>query len=378
MKACIIIPCYNHAATIVEVARAAVAYCPVMVVDDGSIEPVDLPADIQVVRLEQNRGKAAALCVGFERAADQGFTHAITMDADGQHFPEDLPKFLEEAAREPSALLVGIRDFLAAGAPARRRRANAFSNFWFRIETGLRLADTQCGFRCYPLALVRRLRVRSARYAYELEVLVRATWAGAALVPVPVRCQYQPQQIQQSHFRPLVDTLRISRLNMGLVFQGWCVPPSLRQAWSLGERRTLREVWQEFFSEHAQEPGRVALAVGLGLFCGIAPIWGYQMVAAAALAHWLRLNKAIALVASNISIPPIAPFILYGGLVVGHWLFTGQRLVLSTHALTMSGMMSLIMEYVWQWFVGSFALGALVAACGTLITYTVARVVQRR
>ena len=374
MNTCVIISCFNHSATVAAVARCAQAYCPVIVVDDGSTPVLPVIPGARVIRFEQNRGKGAALRAGFAAAAEAGCTHAITMDADGQHFAEDLPQFLAAAERQPEALLVGMRDFAASGAPERRHLANTFSNFWFRIETGLQLADTQCGFRCYPLALVRRLRVRSARYAYELEVLVRAAWAGTVLAPVPVRCQYRPQQVQQSHFRPLVDTLRIARLNMDLVFQCWCVPRSLRQAWSLGEQRTLRRVLREFFSEHAQEPGRVALAVGLGLFCGIAPIWGFQMLAAAILAHWLRLNKAIALAASNISIPPIAPFILYGGLALGHWLFTGQRLDFSVSAMTMSR----IVEYCWQWYVGSFVLGVLVAVVGTLVTYGVARVVRRR
>lgn len=374
MNVCVVIPCFNHPTTVGEVARAAATHCPVMVVDDGSTPAVPAIPGARLIRFEQNRGKGAALRAGFAAARAAGFTHAITMDADGQHLAEDIPSFLAAAERQPEALLVGVRDFVAAGAPERRHRANAFSNFWFRVETGLSLGDTQCGFRCHPLALMQQLRVRAERYAFEFEVLVRARWSGAALVAVPVRSSYAPEQVRRSHFRPVVDTLRISRLNSKLAMQAFLVPRALRAAWSRGERRTAREVAREFFSEHAHEPGRVALAVGLGLFCGIAPIWGYQMVAAAALAHWLRLNKAIALVASNISIPPIAPFILYGGLALGHWLFTGQRLDLSTHALTMS----LIMEYGWQWFVGSFALGALAAVAGTLITYGVARLARRR
>lgn len=374
MKPCVLIPCYNHGATVGEVVRGALAFCPVLVVDDGSATPVTLPAGVEVIRFEHNRGKAAALRAGLGRAARAGFTHAITMDADGQHSPADLPKFLAELARQPDALLVGVRDFVAAGAPQRRHRANAFSNFWFRVETGIRLGDTQCGFRCYPLALMQQLQIRSERYAYELEALVRAAWVGAPLRAVPVGCTYRPEQVQQSHFRPLVDTLRISRLNAKLLIEAWFVPVALRRAWSVGERWTRRQVWREFFSEHAHEPGRLAGAVGLGLFCGIAPIWGGQMVAAAALAHRLRLNKAIAVVASNISIPPVAPFILWGGLEIGHRLFTGQWLKLSAAAMTRSN----LMHHLWHWAVGSFVLAALAGAVGTVLTYGVARLARRR
>ena len=136
MNACIIIPCYNHAATVAAVARAAQAHGPVMVVDDGSTMPLPELPGCTVVRRERNGGKAAALRAGFQRAAELGFTHAITMDADGQHFAEDLPKFLAGAQAQPGALAVGVRDFYAAGCPTHRRRSNAVSTFWYRVEIG--------------------------------------------------------------------------------------------------------------------------------------------------------------------------------------------------------------------------------------------------
>lgn len=374
MKPCVIIPCFNHVATVAALATGARIHCPVIIVDDGSTIPLPQMSDCKIVRLEKNSGKGAALRAGFECAATQGFTHAITMDADGQHRVEDLPKFLAAAERQPDGLIVGVRDFYASGAPAGRRRSNAVSTFWFHVETGVRLGDTQCGFRCYPLELTQRLKAKSERYAFELEFMVRAAWVGTPIVPVPLICGYQPEQLRQSHFRPVVDLTRITVMNIGLVLQSWIVPRNLRVAWSFGKRKTLRQTITEFFAEHAHEPARVALAVGLGLFCGIAPIWGYQMVAAATLAHWLRLNKAIALLASNISIPPVMPFILYGGLALGHWLLTGQRLNFSTQPITRA----LALQYLGQWCVGSVALGTVVGTMGTLTTYSVARLFRQR
>jgi len=119
---------------------------------------------------------------------------------------------------------------------------------------------------------------------------------------------------------------------------------------------------------------RLSLAVGLGLFFGIAPIWGYQMILAGTVAHWLRLNKAITLLASNISIPPMMPFILYGALALGHWLFAGQPLDLSPHQMTKSR----ALEYLGQWVVGSLALGAILGALGIIITYGTARLVGKK
>lgn len=373
MKPCVVIPCFNHAETVAAVARAAQAHCSVLVVDDGSTVSLPEMPGCTVIRLERNSGKGGALRAGFRRASELGFTHAITMDSDGQHFAEDLPKFLAVAAAQPEALAVGVRDFYAAGCPTHRRRSNAVSTFWFRAETGVRLNDTQCGFRCCPVPLTQRLKPRSGRFAFELEFMVRASWVGTPIVAVPVKCTYAPDQLRQSHFRPVRDLAHITIMNIGLVLQSWFVPRTLRTAWSFGERPSRGKTIKEFFVEHAQEPGRMACAVGLGLFFGIVPVYGFQMVIAAAAAHRLRLNKAITLLVSNISIPPMVPFIVYGAMVLGHWIFTGQMLDVSPHQITKG----LTLEYLWQWVVGSLALAIIAGAVGTIVTYFVAKILWK-
>jgi len=374
VKPCVLIPCYNHPATVGAVTRTVLAHCPVIVVDDGSTEKLPALPGCDVVRLSRNGGKAAALKAGFQRAWDLGFTHAITMDADGQHFAEDLPKFLTAAPTQPEAYLVGVRDLVAAGCPKHRQRSNRISTFWYRVETGIRLADTQCGFRCYPQTLAQRLKVKSGRYAYELEFMVRAAWVGAKIVAVPVKCTYEPGQTGVSHFRTVRDFVHITNMNILLVLQSWFVPAPLRMAWSQGERWGFFRAAREFFSEHAHDPGHMSLSVGLGLFFGIVPIYGLQMILAATAAHWLRLNKAIALVASNISIPPLAPFVIGGGFILGHWLFTGEVLPLSLPDMTHAK----VLEYVWEWLAGSVVLAILVGALGTAVTYLTAKLFWRR
>ncbi|MGC3958806.1 MAG: DUF2062 domain-containing protein [Verrucomicrobiota bacterium] len=374
MKPCVLIPCYNHSATVGAVAQAALLHGPVIVVDDGSTEPLPELKGCDVVRLARNGGKAGALRAGFQRAVELGFTHAITMDADGQHFAEDLPKFLVAAQQQPEAYLVGVRNFREAGCPTHRRRSNAISTFWYRVETGVRLRDTQCGFRCYPLPLVQQLKIRSDRYAYELEFMVRAAWVGAAIIAVPVKCTYEPGKTGTSHFRTVRDFVHITNRNIILVLQSWLVPLSLRVDWSRGRKDKFAHILHEFFTEHAHEPGRLAGAVGLGLFFGILPIWGFQMVAAAAVAHRLRINKAITLLASNISIPPVAPFIFCAALVLGHWLLTGEVLALSPRLITKET----LWEYLGQWLLGSVALALSVSVVGTILTYGIARLVRRK
>ena len=356
------------------VARAALEHCPVIVVDDGSTMPLPELPGCTLVRLERNGGKAAALRAGFRRAIELGFTHAITMDADGQHFAEDLPKFLIAAQAEPEAYWVGVRDLVAAGCPKHRQRSNRISTFWYRVETGVRLSDTQCGFRCYPLILVQRLRIKSGRYAYELEFMVRAAWVATQIVPVPVKCTYEPGATGTSHFRTVRDFVHITNMNIILVLQSWFVPAPLRVAWSKGEHWGFARATREFFAEHAHDPLHMSLAVGLGLFFGIVPIWGFQMIAAAATAHWLRLNKAITLVASNISIAPVAPIIIGVGFILGHWIFTGEVLPLSLPDMTHAK----ALEYIWEWLAGSLVLAAIVAGLGTVVTYLMAKVFWRR
>jgi glycosyltransferase involved in cell wall biosynthesis len=374
MKFCVIIPCFNHPTMVAAVTQAAKLFFPVIVVDDGSTQSLPELPGCEIIRLERNSGKGSALRAGFQRAVEVGFTHAITMDADGQHFAEDLPKFLAAAQTQPEALIVGVRDFFAAGCPTHRRRSNAVSTFWFRVETGVRLPDTQCGFRCYPLALTQRLKPRSGRYAFELEFMVRASWTGVPIVAVPVKCTYAPDQIRQSHFRPVRDLAHITLMNIGLVLQSWFVPLTLRIAWSHGEKWSLRKTVREFFAEHTEKSSRLAAAVGLGLFFGILPIYGFQIMVGAAVAHQLRLNKATLLLASHISIPPVVPFILYGSMVLGHWLFTGQSLDISPHQITKG----LTLEHFVEWIVGSVALGVAVGLVGTILTYSVARLVRRK
>ena len=374
MNLCVIIPCFDHSATVAAVAREAQIFCPVIVIDDGSASPLlELPG-CALIRLEKNSGKGAALRAGFLRAAELGFTHAITMDADGQHFAEDIPKFLAAAQAQPEALIVGVRNLREAGAPGHRQCSNAVSTFWFRVETGVKLRDTQCGFRGYPLALTQTLLTRSERYAFELEIMVRAAWTGIPIVAVPVKCTYRPEQIRQSHFRPVVDLARITTMNIVLVLQSWFVPQTLRVAWSHGEKKSFPKTVREIFTDHAHEPWRLALAVGTGLFCGIAPIWGFQMISTVALAHWLRLNKMVALLASNISIPPVIPFILYGELVLGHRLCTGRALDFSGQQISRE----LAAKYFGEWCVGSLVLAILLAAFGIIITYSIARFVRRK
>lgn len=237
MKLCVLIPSYNHGETLIDVARAAAVFHPVIVVDDGSTDDTERrlqdSRNLTVVRHAINRGKGAALVTGFTQAARLGFSHTITIDADGQHSAGDIPAIADAASHDPGAFIIGVRQLATAGAPSQRLAANRISNFWFHIETGLRLNDTQCGFRCYPLAPALTLRTGASRYGYELEIMVRAVWAGYPLVPVPVHVDYAAPTSRRSHFRPFVDFARISGLHARLTCQALSLPRTWRKSLSV-------------------------------------------------------------------------------------------------------------------------------------------------
>ena len=216
---CVVIPTYNNAGTIADVVRRALEYClDVIVVADGctdqTLDILQGIEEITVVCCAKNGGKGSALKRGFKQALQMGFAYAITVDADGQHFPEDIPTMLQANQKHPGALIVGERRGLDAMERSKGSKfANAFANFWFAIQTGRYLKDTQTGFRLYPLKKIHGLSLLTSRYEAELELLVFASWHGVEIVSEPVNVYYPPQEERVSHFRPIADFSRIFVLN---------------------------------------------------------------------------------------------------------------------------------------------------------------------
>ena len=216
---CVVIPTYNNAGTIADVVRRTLEQClDVIVVADGptdeTIQILQGIEGITVVSYEKNAGKGTALKRGFRKALEMGFAYAITLDADGQHFPEDIPTMLHANQKHPGALIVGQRKGLEEMERSKGSKfANAFSNFWFAIQTGHRLKDTQTGFRLYPLKKLYGLSLLTSRYEAELELLVFSAWHGTKIVSIPVNVYYPSPEERVSHFRPIKDFSRIFILN---------------------------------------------------------------------------------------------------------------------------------------------------------------------
>ncbi|MCP4873806.1 MAG: glycosyltransferase family 2 protein [Proteobacteria bacterium] len=216
-RVCVLVPSLNNASTIAAVVTDSVAQgLPVIVIDDGSTDGTGetaRTAGANVVTHEVNRGKGQALQTGWQTAVDRGFTHAIAIDADGQHHPSDIPAFLARLEQAPDALLVGDRPMDGDHVPRSSRIGRAISDFmlWAAAskEIGRERPDTQCGFRVYPLAHVPKLPLRGVRYEFEMEVLVRAAWLGIPVLGVPISVHYPPHDERVSHFHKWRDNGRI-------------------------------------------------------------------------------------------------------------------------------------------------------------------------
>lgn len=216
---CALIPTYNNAGTIVDVVRRVHQYMrDIIVVVDGStddsyalLQNIGFP--LTILQHERNRGKGAALVSGFRKALDLGYDFALTIDGDGQHYPEDIPLILRAHDVHPNALIVGSRQFTDDNMPGKSKFANRFSNFWFALQTTIHLPDTQTGMRLYPLHQLYGLGILTSRYEAELELLVFAAWHNVPLVPVPIRVYYPSKEERVSHFVPARDFTRISILN---------------------------------------------------------------------------------------------------------------------------------------------------------------------
>lgn len=232
---CALIPTYNNGGTILDIVRrTAEQMNDIIVVVDGSTddthdllraEKSQTKARLTIVYCKENHGKGAALRRGFECARRMGFTHVLTIDSDGQHYPEDIPLLLAAHEAHPDALIVGTRGLEQENMPERNTFANKFSNFWFHLQTRQELPDTQCGMRIYPLESILSDKLLTSRYEAELELLVFAAWSDVELIPVNIRVYYPPQEERISHFRPAYDFLRISLLNtllcIMMLLYGW-------------------------------------------------------------------------------------------------------------------------------------------------------------
>jgi glycosyltransferase involved in cell wall biosynthesis len=215
---CALIPAYNAEGTLGEVIDRTKEFIPrVIVVDDGSTDATGDVArrrDAELITLPANRGKGYALRRGFDYAFSNGCRAIVTLDADGQHNPADIPNFLQAHGRDSEAILIGSRMAEAEKFPRQRYYSNQVGVFFISKALGRYLEDTQCGFRLYPAQALRSMELKTAHFQTETEILIRATRRGIRLLSVPIKNIYWNGNhgnghTPKSHFRPVVDTFYI-------------------------------------------------------------------------------------------------------------------------------------------------------------------------
>ena len=324
---------------------------PVLLVDDGSETPVSNvlyswdvrqaleDGRVRVARFDKNRGKGSALQFAIQDLVGRGFTHMVTMDGDGQHHAHEICKLADLAKDHPWDLIIGDRKLKSATVPTISKFGRKFSNFWVNYQTGLHVKDSQSGFRLYPLFPLQNIKFISQRFDFEIEVLIRLLWNGIKVREIEIDVHYPEPGDRVSHLHKLWDNVRISLLNTVLVV--------------VSLLKTHRA------------PGELALALGLGVFVGCTPFYGFHTLIIAALAFALRLNLIVMWLGSHVSTPIFAPFIIMLEIWIGrHWLNVAPA----------GGPKG----DFYQWMAGSGVLGLLLGGGTTIVTFALAWYLKNR
>ncbi len=377
-QCCVIIPTYNNASFLKGVLDDVLNYSDdVLVVNDGSTDStLDILGkydNIDLISYPVNKGKGHALKTGFREAWAKGYRHAITIDSDGQHFAKDLKVFLDLIDEHPNSVIIGARNLNQKNMNSKSGFANKFSNFWFKVTTGLEMPDTQSGYRLYPLEPLHDMRFFSGRYEFEVEVLVRASWKGVDISSAPIDVYYPPKEVRVSHFRPFKDFARISVLNTVLVLLAllWYHPRRLYIEYS---KKSLKDIYREAKATATSLSNfEIAAAIAFGVFMGIFPIWGYQLLVGFIVAHILSLNKTIFFIAANISLPPMIPFIIYLSYVLGGYMM-GEGSWAVDVQLSISG----VKENLVQYLLGAVGLSCIAGLLAGALSYLLLIIFKRK
>lgn len=366
-KICILIPTYNNHKTLKRVIDGVLEYTQnIIVVNDGSTDSTseilkNYP-QISILNLPENKGKGNGLKLGFRKAKELGFDFAITIDSDGQHYPDDIPVFVEALLEEKEdVLLIGNRNMSQDGIPKKSSFGNRFSNFWFWFETGIKLEDTQSGYRLYPLHKIPK-KYYTPKFEFEIEIIVRTAWRHVPIKNVPIKVLYDPAE-RVSHFRPFKDFTRISILNTILVTITllYIIPRNFINNF---RKKSFKKFIKEDVLESDGSNRTKAFSVALGVFIGLSPVWGFQTFLTISLAVLFKLNKVLAFVSSNISFPPFIPLIIAASLFIGAPFVEGETNFLS-HELNFE----LVKNHLLQYIIGSLILATTVSAVSGIVTF---------
>lgn len=340
-----------------------------MIIDDGSTDQTvsnvhDLP--IKVIRHARNKGKGAAIKLAAKEASSN-YTHIVTLDADAQHKAEDLPKFFKAIAEKPDSIIIGKRDFRVPNIPSSSRFGRKFSAFWMFVQTGLKISDMQSGYRAYPLALLENIKCMSNRYAFEIEVLVKAAWAGFGIAEIDIQAYYPPKNERISHFRAFMDNFRISLLNTRLTVRALLPIPFKRSALNVeGKLGLARPVYTFSHLVDKSSPKNLAKSAAWSLFISSIPVVGLNTILLLYAISWKKLDRLCALVLIPLTWPPLVPAIC---VLLGYRILRGSWLTeFSVRTLGHEAASRFL-----EWLVGSLIVAPILAILGYISIYIFAK-----
>jgi glycosyltransferase involved in cell wall biosynthesis len=366
-KICVLIPTYNNEKTLKRVINGVLDYTEnIIVVNDGSTDStlkiLHDYSQINVINLPDNKGKGNGLKIGFRKAKELGYNYAITIDSDGQHYSDDIHVFVEALLKEnEDILLIGNRNMSQDGIPKKSSFGNRFSNFWFWFETGIKLEDTQSGYRLYPLHKIPK-KYFTPKFEFEIEIIVRTAWRHVPVKNIPIKVLYDPAE-RVSHFRPFKDFTRISILNTILVTIAllYIIPRNFVNNF---KKKSFKRFIKEDVLESDGTNRTKAFSIALGVFIGFSPFWGFHTLLTISLAVLFKLNKVLAFVASNVSLPPFIPFIIAAALFLGSPFVHG-----GSNILSQEWNFELIKNNLLQYIIGSFILATTMSAISGIATF---------
>lgn len=374
-----VVPVFNNRETVKDVVSRCCSVVPhVLVVDDGSTD-TDVSEllhgiDVVVLKHDANLGKGRAILTASRYIEQHGGEYMITIDADGQHDPKDIERFLPLIRENGSDLIIGCRDFTVQNVPSSSKFGRSFANFWLKVETGQTVDDCQSGFRAYPVRYLNKLRFKGSRYDFEAEVLAKAAWAGLKFVTVPISVFYPKPEERVSSFKPFVDNMRLSRIHSMLVGRRLLPLPHEKlvkdkDTFDLSLLRHPGKVLKYLLLENATPEG-LAMSAAIGLFLAVLPILFAHSLVILYVSMRLNLNKVVSLNIQHLAMPPFMPALC---IEVGYYLRNGRWLT----DLSFRTVFEQFSSRLYEWFLGSLIIGPLAAVLVGGFVYVMALVIRR-
>ena len=375
-----VIAVFNNKDTVKDIAEGCRMYLQnILVVDDGSTD-TDIAAlfsgtDIKVIKHKTNMGKGRAIRTALDFIKKKGARFMITIDADGQHYPEDIKQFIP--LLKDDTIFIGCRTFDGKkNIPVSSRFGRKFANFWLRIETGVAISDCQSGFRAYPVPYLSQIAFQGSHYDFETEVLTKAAWAGLKLKPVAVEVWYPEPDARVSGFKPFLDNFRISLMHAKLVGRRLAPFPYKK----LIKKKVKRidpglllhplELLKTLLKENAT-PGGLAVSAAVGIILATLPLLFVHTLVILYVTTSLHLNKIMALSIQNLCMPPLIPMVC---VELGYYLRYGAWLT----DFSLKIIFGQLPERLFEWFLGSLIIGPLLAFIVGMSVFFSSRALQRR